>query len=215
MTKALLLSGGIESTALAFWLRPSLCITVDYGQVTATAEVEASQAVASALKLEHITLAAKANFLSVGLLSGSRGTGEDGEEFWPFRNQLVATIAGMAIFERNLKILVFGTVAHDRRFADGTQRFFKVLNSLMGLQPGNIEIQTPAIGLTTEQLLLRSKLPHRIFGLTFSCHRGTIPCGDCPGCRKHISISDWMRDRSQRSTSRKFAGQRIGRKGVA
>ena len=31
MTTGLLLSGGIDSSALAFWKRPQVCFTVDYG----------------------------------------------------------------------------------------------------------------------------------------------------------------------------------------
>jgi 7-cyano-7-deazaguanine synthase len=49
MAKAILLSGGIDSIALAYWQRPDIAITIDYGQAPAQAEINASTAVASAL----------------------------------------------------------------------------------------------------------------------------------------------------------------------
>jgi 7-cyano-7-deazaguanine synthase in queuosine biosynthesis len=50
---AILLSGGIDSIALAHWKKPELAITVNYGQVPALAEVDAARAAARDLRLEH------------------------------------------------------------------------------------------------------------------------------------------------------------------
>ena len=35
----MLLSGGMDSIAVAYWRRPSLAITIDYGQVPAAGEL--------------------------------------------------------------------------------------------------------------------------------------------------------------------------------
>lgn len=40
---AILLSGGMDSIALAYWKRPEIAITIDYGQKPAAAEVVASK----------------------------------------------------------------------------------------------------------------------------------------------------------------------------
>lgn len=40
--RALLLSGGLDSTAIAAWQRPDVCVTVDYGQRPARGELAAS-----------------------------------------------------------------------------------------------------------------------------------------------------------------------------
>jgi len=37
--KAILLSGGLDSIALAYWLRPQIAVTIDYGQRPARAVI--------------------------------------------------------------------------------------------------------------------------------------------------------------------------------
>lgn len=53
MSDLLLLSGGIDSIALAAWLRPAECLTINYGQRPAAAEFSASAAVCKDLQLPH------------------------------------------------------------------------------------------------------------------------------------------------------------------
>ena len=52
----LLLSGGLDSTALAHMLRPPLCVVVDYGQRCARAETRAATAVCRALDLRLLSV---------------------------------------------------------------------------------------------------------------------------------------------------------------
>lgn len=47
----LLLSGGLDSAALAAWIRPALTLFVDYGQKPRDAEARAARAVAAHLNL--------------------------------------------------------------------------------------------------------------------------------------------------------------------
>ena len=193
MRVALLLSGGIDSTAVAVLERPPLAITIDYGQITARSEIEAAAAVCGFLQIEHLVLCAPARFLTRGLLAGERGSGSDGEEFWPFRNQLLATLAAQAMFERGFTRLLFGTVLSDRgRFRDGSPEFFSSLGSLFALQEGGIEVHAPALQLSESELIRKSGITRQLLGITFSCHRGCTPCGDCPGCRKQATLSDLL-----------------------
>ena len=53
MKPALLLSGGMDSLCLAWWLRPDVAITIDYGQLPAQAERDASAAICRGLAIEH------------------------------------------------------------------------------------------------------------------------------------------------------------------
>ena len=46
----LLLSGGMDSTSIAWWKRPDVAISVDYGQRAAAAELEAAGAVCRAIR---------------------------------------------------------------------------------------------------------------------------------------------------------------------
>ena len=47
MKRAILLSGGVDSSAIAFLERPQLAIVVDYGQLPAVGERRAAHAIAN------------------------------------------------------------------------------------------------------------------------------------------------------------------------
>lgn len=181
--RALLLSGGIESTCVAYWKRPKLCLTVDYGQVCAETEIEAASQISRRLKIKHEVIRASPG-RKFGLLGAGRAVDESKPEFWPFRNQLLGTLAAMGLYQHKVCEIWFGSVKTDKRFLDGSKAFFKRFDSLVSHQEGNIRILAPAINLSTEQLIQRSKTPRSLLGATFSCHRAAMPCGDCPGCWK-------------------------------
>lgn len=182
--KALLFSGGIESTCLAYWKRPDICLTVDYGQICAKGEIESATAIAKHLKLNHRVVRLRSNF-KYGMLSGEDVGEIQKPEFWPFRNQLLGTIAAMTLYRDNVREIWFGSVGTDTRFLDGSRGFFKAFNNLSSQQEGGIKIEAPALELSSERLIAKSKTPRSILGATFSCHMSSIACGDCPGCRKH------------------------------
>ena len=56
MKTALLLSGGIESTILAYEYKPDIAITIDYGQASANSEIKASKYICNKLNINHIIL---------------------------------------------------------------------------------------------------------------------------------------------------------------
>lgn len=182
----LLLSGGIESTCVAYWKRPQLCITVDYGQPSAQMEIETASIISKRLSLDHKTILASPGkkFHFAEYKKEKQLT----PEFWPYRNQFLATVALISLFGTKAKELWFGTVKTDNKFSDGSKLFFRRINSLTLLQEGGITIAAPAIDLSTEALLEVSKTPRSILGATFSCHRGNVACGDCPGCNKHRNV---------------------------
>ena len=94
--KILLLSGGYDSTALAWELRPALALTVDYGQLAAEGELRASRAIAQALELQHDVLRVDCRALGSGVMAGvAPMQGAPSVEWWPFRNQLLMTLAAM------------------------------------------------------------------------------------------------------------------------
>ncbi len=184
--KLLLLSGGIESSCLAFWKRPDRCLTIDYGQACAEREIETAKAIAKRLKIPHETVIAtpgkKFGFSHAKIARSAK------PEFWPLRNQFLGTVAAMHCFGSRVQEIWFGTVKTDKRFSDGSRIFYKRLGSLVSHQEGNIKISAPAIGLTTEELISRSRAPRSFLGATFSCHRSNIACGDCPGCKKQREL---------------------------
>lgn len=188
---ALLLSGGIESTCLAWRLRPDVAITIDYGQVSSLGEIQASKSVCEYLELEHRVISAKTNFVRSGLLAGAGGGSvfnNEHPEFWPYRNQFIITCALMALFSEPISKLAIGAVANDSKFSDGTPGFIEAINALVSLQKREIQVIAPALSFTSSELLASSKLPKQLVGLTFSCHSANIPCGVCPGCMKNRSL---------------------------
>src|SRR5690242_14069809 len=118
--RLLLLSGGLESTALAAWRRPELTLTIDYGQLPAKGEIWAASQVCRELGLEHHVLHADCSATGSGLLAGSDADPQAPvPEWWPYRNQLLVTLAGAWGIPRGATELIVGSIASDGRHADG------------------------------------------------------------------------------------------------
>lgn len=174
--KLLLLSGGIDSAALAIWEKPQLCLTVDYGQPSFAGELRASQIFAKMIGAEHYVRKMdiyKSPWESNGL--------------WPFRNQLLITTAA-AMFGSEARLnIIFGALSTDV-YADCTAPFVSAMNSLFELQEKKVRVSAPGIELDETELILRSSFPAQMLGSTYSCHRSDLPCGDCPGCDKQTRV---------------------------
>ncbi len=189
MTDALLLSGGIDSIALAFWRRPSVAVTIDYGQVPAQAETQAASAVCRDLAIEHVCVRADCSAVGSGdLVGGPPLAAAPVPEWWPYRNQLLVTIAAAALAPRGVATLALGIVATDRAHADGTPEFVEALSRLMQLQEGGLRVEAPAASLTSEQLVRLSGVPKEILAWAHSCHAANFACGWCRGCVKHVYV---------------------------
>jgi 7-cyano-7-deazaguanine synthase len=74
MKKAILLSGGIDSTALAYLYRNqlSLAITVNYGQKSAEAEIRVSKIICKQLNLKHQIVSIDCSSLGSGEMAKNR-----------------------------------------------------------------------------------------------------------------------------------------------
>ena len=184
--KALLLSGNMDSTAIAYWLRPDIAITVDYGQVPAEAEIRASVSVCEALHIRHYVIRANLQELGSGDLAGATPSSLNAAtEWWPFRNQMLVTLAAMKCVTLGVKELLVGTLLTDCFHQDGTRDFIAKLNDLTSFQEGALIVSAPAIDLNPTELLRESKVPNEILCWAHSCHRANFACGTCRGCEKH------------------------------
>jgi 7-cyano-7-deazaguanine synthase len=186
----LLRSGGLESTALAAWRRPSLTLTIDYGQRPAAGEVAAAAAVCRELGLPHHVLRVDCAALGAGLLA-ARAPVPDGPspEWWPYRNQLLATLAAGWGLPRGATAVAVGSVATDgQRHIDGTAEFYVALDAVVAMQEGGMRVEVPAIAMTSEELIERSGVSDDVLGWTHSCHRADLACGACPGCAKRREV---------------------------
>ena len=188
---ALLLSGGIESTAIAYWRRPEIAVTVDYGQLSAAGEIRAASAIASELKIEHLVITSDA------YLSGPPPPRARGAHWWPYRNQLLVTLAAIALQSREASELWIGLVAEDV-YKDCTAEFMRAMTDLVLLQEQRLLVSAPGISLTTLELLLTSGIPSDLLGVCISCHFGEVPCGICAGCKKSRTVlADYRRVKTE------------------
>jgi 7-cyano-7-deazaguanine synthase len=186
----LLLSGGVDSTALAARERPTAGLFVDYGQRPAAAEGRAARTVADALSLPLHEIALDLRPLGGGLLlDESPLPGAPSPEWWPYRNQMLVTAAAGVALRLGLRRVLVGTVAGDGdRHFDGRPEFYRALDALLRMQEGGIGVDAPAIGETAEVLVAGSGLDEAVLGWTVSCHRSELACGDCPGCWKRAKV---------------------------
>lgn len=189
MKTCLLLSGGMDSIALAWWKRPDIAITIDYGQLCAAAEIEAAQSICQLLEIEHQIISVDCSSLGSGDMAGKNPDSLAPEsDWWPFRNQMLATFAGMKAISLQATELWFGTVKSDQFHADGRPEFFEAMTYLMSLQEGNIVVKAPAIEFSTFELIQEAGLPTGYLAYAHSCHTSNVPCGKCRGCNKYTQV---------------------------
>jgi 7-cyano-7-deazaguanine synthase len=182
----LLLSGGMDSISIAWWKRPDVAISVDYGQRAAAAELEAAGAVCRAIGIRHEIVRADCSSLGSGDMAGLPPVAAAPvPEWWPFRNQLVLTLAGIAAVRLGVSNLMIGALATDGEHADGRPDFIEAISTLMSLQEGGITVTAPAISMTAVDLVRISGISREVLAWAHSCHIGDFACGQCRGCVKH------------------------------
>jgi 7-cyano-7-deazaguanine synthase len=184
--RALLLSGGMDSTAVAWAIRPDLAITIDYGQLAAAGEIRAAKSVSEALNLRHRLVSVNCREVGSGDLAGTAASAfAPVSEWWPFRNQLLLTLAAAVALQEGVTTLVLGVVATDGCHADGRIEFFEDMRRVLRGQEGNLKLEVPAITDSTAAFCRRTCVPREILAWAHSCHVWEYACGVCRGCMKH------------------------------
>lgn len=173
---------------MTYWKRPTFAFTIDYGQKPAEAEIQAAQQVTKALQIEHHIIRIDCSALGSGDMSCNEPLPiAPVKEWWPFRNQLLVTLACMKGIGLGLKELYVGSVKTDMAHSDGTKEFYGHLSRLIEYQEGNIVISSPASELTTVELIKKSAIPIPLLLWAHSCHTSKNPCMNCNGCKKYLS----------------------------
>ncbi len=187
---AILLSGGMDSIALAYWKRPDVAITINYGQKPAEAEIAAARQVASELGIQHETIAIDCTAIGSGDMAGDQALGiAPVPEWWPFRNQLLITFAAARGLSLGVSEIMVGSVASDEDHADGRPEFFEAIDALSSLQEGGVRVSAPAVKMTTPELVALSGIPRELLAWAHSCHVANLACGQCRGCVKHYQVT--------------------------
>jgi 7-cyano-7-deazaguanine synthase len=185
----LLLSGGMDSLSVAWWKRPTSAITIDYGQLAASAEIEASVRICEELEIAHYVLTVDCRALGSGDMAGRAPDAFAPEsDWWPYRNQLLLTLAAMNAVSRGVSCLLIGAVRSDSTHRDGTEEFVRAISRTLQIQEGGITVEAPAIGMTTVQLVRAASVPLPFLAWAHSCHRSHVACGACRGCNKYFEV---------------------------
>ena len=183
--RVLLFSGGLDSTALAFWLGPDRLLFLDYGQIPAAGEQRAATQIAKDLGLPLDILAVNCRDCGSGDMAGRPSNHAEASEYWPYRNQLLITLAAMKYATESDLELLIGTVASDTIHADGRPEFLAAMRHLLRTQ-ADVRLEAPAASMTAVQLQEIAEVPLRTLAWAFSCHRSDQACGQCRGCTKHF-----------------------------
>lgn len=202
-TTLLLLSGGMDSAAIAYWKRPRYALTINYGQRAATAEARAAKKVCASLGITHHKLSIDCSAIGVGDMAGRPSpAAAPTPEWWPFRNQMLATFAAVYAIRLDVSRVMIGTLKTDHIHADGTAEFIATMDNLLHRQEGSLRFVAPAIGLTAAGLIRRSAIPSKILRWSHSCHVANHACGACRGCTKRqatwIELAENRRKREAR-----------------
>lgn len=184
---ALLLSGGMDSVSIAWWKRPSVSIFVDYGQKPARAEEGAGRAASEVMGLRYEVVRADCSALGSGDLAGRPAAAvAPASEWWPYRNQLILTIAGTVALQLGETELMIGALRTDGHHADGRPEFIQKISALMEMQEGALSVTAPAVDFSAPELVEVSQIPQSVLAWAHSCHTGNLACGQCRGCVKHF-----------------------------
>ncbi|MDO8289231.1 MAG: 7-cyano-7-deazaguanine synthase [Parvibaculum sp.] len=182
------MSGGMDSIAVAWWKRPKWAVTIDYGQRGAVAEKVAAAQVCKELEIEHEILTVDCSALGSGDLANTEPAPyATTSDWWPYRNQLLITLASMRAISRDIQVLYIGTVKSDAAsHRDATLEFIERIDGLMSFQEGGLHVVAPAIDYTTSELVRKVAVPSGLLAWAHSCHKADVACGNCRGCNKYL-----------------------------
>ncbi|MDQ8014951.1 MAG: 7-cyano-7-deazaguanine synthase [Flavobacterium nitrogenifigens] len=187
--KAILLSGGIDSICLAYHLKPDIAYTIDYGQVPAEREIYVSNFICQKIGIKHKVITVDCQNLGSGTLANSNNLKiSPSEEWWPFRNQLLITLASMQGIKDSISELYLASVKSDGFHRDGTKNFYKLSNELVSYQEGGIQILCPTLEYFSHELVTKFNVPFELLSIAHSCHISNISCGKCSGCLKQLRV---------------------------
>lgn len=185
----LLLSGGMDSLSIAWWKRPQWAVTIDYGQKAAAAEKLSAVQICKDLSIEHEVITVDCSALGSGdMAHAAPDAHATTSDWWPYRNQLLITLACMRAISRGVQTLYIGTVKSDGgSHRDGTPEFVSRMDGLLAYQEGALHIVAPAIKYTTAELVRVAGVPSGLLAWAHSCHKAEIACGNCRGCNKYLA----------------------------
>jgi 7-cyano-7-deazaguanine synthase len=179
----------MDSISIAWWKQPQWAVTIDYGQRAAAAEKLAASQVCKELGIEHEVVTVDCSLLGSGdMADAAPDANATTSDWWPYRNQLLITLACMRAIARGVQELYVGTVKSDgESHRDGTPEFVSLMDGLLAYQEGGLRVIAPAVEYTTAELVKMVTVPAGLLAWAHSCHKANIACGNCRGCNKYLA----------------------------
>jgi 7-cyano-7-deazaguanine synthase len=189
MKRAILLSGGVDSICLAYGIKPEIAYTIDYGQTVAEREIYVSKYICDELNIKHVVIKVDCKNLGSGSLANSESSNiSPSKEWWPFRNQLLVTLASMQAVKDSVNEIYLASVKSDNFHKDGTKDFYKLINDLLFYQEGKIKVTCPTLEYYSHELVSKYNVPKNLITMAHSCHISNLACGKCSGCIKQLKV---------------------------
>jgi 7-cyano-7-deazaguanine synthase len=195
---ALLCSGGLDSTTLAFSLEQQgisfVPLFLNYGQHCAETELTTARAVLPLAVRNDLKIL---NISDVYRCSSSRLISEanlwldpvaDEDLYLPYRNTVFLGIGCAYAQSQGIGVLYAGFInSNHAKEIDCSAQFFGELSALLATY-GSVEIRMPFRDMSKQQvteLALTLGVP---IGRTFSCQVSSlVPCGACPNCVERLN----------------------------
>jgi 7-cyano-7-deazaguanine synthase len=125
--------------------------------------LRAAKSVCDALGLRNRVVSVNCRELGSGDMAGSEANMvAPVSEWWPFRNQLLTTLAGAVALQERMTNLVLGVVASDGCHADGRMGFFEDMRRVLQGQEGKLELEVPAICESTTEASSSTRCSRRV-----------------------------------------------------
>jgi 7-cyano-7-deazaguanine synthase len=201
MEKALLFSGGMDSTTLLWWLRDRgesvRAISVDYGQ-RHRVELQWAAALAEGLGVPHKTISLDLNTIGGSPLTDAHldvPAAEDGAQVRtvvPFRNMLFVTLAAAYAETQGIDELYLAPVKDDyAAYRDCRRIFYDSLEQSLALgatRETSFRLYTPFVDrwkVDVVKIGIELGVPYE---KTHTCYEGRRPaCGRCDACSERIA----------------------------
>jgi 7-cyano-7-deazaguanine synthase len=201
MEKALLFSGGMDSTTLLWWLRDRgesvRAISVDYGQ-RHRIELQWAAALAEGLGVPHKTISLDLNTIGGSPLTDTHldvPAAEDGAQVRtvvPFRNMLFVTLAAAYAETQGIDELYLAPVKDDyAAYRDCRRIFYDSLEQSLALgatRETSFRLYTPFVDrwkVDVVKIGIELGVPYE---KTHTCYEGRRPaCGRCDACSERIA----------------------------
>ncbi|MBO8172978.1 MAG: 7-cyano-7-deazaguanine synthase [Bacillaceae bacterium] len=196
----LLLSGGIDSVVLYYWLRKRkydiFPIHINYGQVTVSGEIRAIKSIIGNEYADKVLFLDISNMKHLGsgsLVGDSPQSGYSAEEwfnteFFPNRNMILISLAGAYAYKNDIRKIAIG-VTGSRSYKDTSKSFIESISTTLSESLHEFELITPFVGLD-RQIVIDEAINMSVpIEKTFSCNAlGDRHCLLCTSCLDRLEV---------------------------